>query len=211
MEKKSYQSGWYSWTAIVCMLIFFWPVGLYLLIRRISVNNVPPEKLARGLLIGGWFCIGAGFLGFPLYYIEHFTKEHLLMFSIYFPIGAVLLFLGFRKRNEANNTKRYLSMILEDHYRKLDEIAVVVGKPAERVREDLLRMIRKGSLPNAYINENTREIVLTKAKDPHLDKQMHADPMASKRPPKVVICRCCGGRNTVPGNCEYCGSPLEKQ
>ena len=68
-------------------------------------------------------------------------------------------------------------------------------------------------MKNAYINENTREVVLPSAA-PANSNAGHpigaAVPNATQT--RVVACPCCGANNTVSGTlgeCEHCGTPLK--
>ena len=74
-------------------------------------------------------------------------------------------------------------------------------------------MIDKGFLKNAYINENTREVVLPSAAPTNANA---GQPISNAAPAavqtRVIACPCCGANNTVSGDigeCEYCGTPLK--
>ena len=47
MRGDTRTSGWYSWPAIIVMFMFCWPVGLFLLIKRLSMG----DETSRYLLI----------------------------------------------------------------------------------------------------------------------------------------------------------------
>jgi DNA-directed RNA polymerase subunit RPC12/RpoP len=69
-------------------------------------------------------------------------------------------------------------------------------------------MIDSGYFEGAYINERTREIVLSKHS---VESSTKAN--GSQKQTRIVACKSCGANNAIAiGNtneCEYCGSPLE--
>ena len=85
-----------------------------------------------------------------------------------------------------------------------------MGKTYDVAKQDIQKLITKGYLKNAYINEGTREVVL-----PNIIQGQPSDmanTASSSVETKIVTCPCCGANNTVigeTGECEYCGSPLK--
>ena len=78
---------------------------------------------------------------------------------------------------------------------------------------DVQKMIDKDFLKNAYINENTREVVLPSAAPANVNV---AQPTGGVAPAavqtRVIACPCCGANNTISGDigeCEYCGTLLK--
>ena len=209
-EKKL--TGWYSWPAVICLLIFCWPVGLFLLIRRISLSNTPTEKIAKGLFYAGCFCLLGGVVGVMMCFIDYFPPEQSQPLLLYFVFSAGFFAAAIPLKRDAENTQKYKAVILTGNVCRLDQIAEAVGKPVETVTKDIRRLIRKGRLPNAYINEATREVVLPRERSVSATEKCYADPVSAKRSPRVVTCPCCGGKNTLGQGvveCEYCGSPIE--
>ena len=214
MSNKNNKLGClYSWPVIIIALICFWPVGLFLIIKRTSVDKktaMASGKLIKGLgiasccmaVIGFLVCLSDGFDGADVGAIIFFVAA-----------GAALLYFANKIKKNADSIKLYLNIIVNGGERQLDSIAAATGKQYDVVKKDVQKMIDKGFLKNAYINENTREVVLPSASPANANV---AQPTAEAAPvavqTRVIACPCCGANNTVSGDigeCEYCGSPLE--
>ena len=64
-NKNEKLSGLYSWPVIILALIFFWPLGLFLIIKRASVDKktaMGSGKLIKGLGIASCCMAALGFL-----------------------------------------------------------------------------------------------------------------------------------------------------
>ena len=207
-------SGIYSWPVIILALIFFWPLGLFLIIKRTSVDKkaaLASGKLIKGLgiasccmaTLGFLVCLGDGFDG---------TDVGLIIF--FAAAGAALLYLANKIKKEADSVKQYLNIIVNGGERQLDSIAAATGKQYDVVKKDVQKMIVKGFLKNAYINENTREVILTNNTSINANVGGHTQASATtgKTQARVAACPCCGANNTVSGvlgECEYCGTSLK--
>ena len=85
-----------------------------------------------------------------------------------------------------------------------------MGKTFDVAKQDIQKLITKGYLKNAYINEGTREVVLQNIIKGQPGDMSNA--ASGSVETKIVTCPCCGANNTVigeTGECEYCGSPLK--
>ena len=206
-------SGLYSWPVIILALIFFWPLGLFLIIKRASVDKktaMGSGKLIKGLGIASC-CMAA--LGFLVCISDGFDGTDVGMIIFFAAAGAALLYLAKKIKKDAESVKQYLNIIVNGGERQLDAIAAATGKQYDAVKNDVQKMIDKGYLKNAYINESTREVVLPSAAPTNNNV---GQPTTGSAPTavqtRVVACPCCGANNTVSGTlgeCEYCGSPLK--
>ena len=218
MKGNSNLSALYSWPVIILALIIFWPVGVFLIIRRLSLDKQTAMGAAK--LIGG--------LGIALYCIAVLGLIGCLDSGIEASDVIIILFFGaagYALRRVAKNTKKdaedvknYLSIIVNGNVRQLDAVSAACGKPYDTVRADVQKMIDKGYLKNAYINESTREIVLPTPAAPTVGYSSgtytaaSASAPAAVSAPRVVTCSCCGANNTIAsatGECEYCGAPIK--
>ena len=66
----------------------------------------------------------------------------------------------------AKRIRAYESRINYNGNTSLDDLAQVVGRPVEKVADDLQQMIVAGFFPNAYIDFNNRLLVMTKNGEP---------------------------------------------
>lgn len=208
-EKKI--SAWYSWPSIILFMIFFWPIGVFLLIKRVSIDKtmaMGADKIVGKVAIalycfaglGVIACLGEGFLPEDIAFILFFAVA-----------GFVLQKLSNKLKNESDEVKKYLSMIVNGNERQLDVIASSVGKTYDEAKSDIQKLISKGYLKNAYINEGLREVVLPN-NETQVQNQGNTISKANNIGTRVIVCSCCGANNTVSGpigECEYCGTPLK--
>ena len=206
--------GLYSWPVIILALIFFWPLGLFLIIKRASLDKktaLGAGKLIKGLGIASC-CMAA--LGFLVNITDGFDGTDVGMIIFFAAAGAALLYLANKIKKDADSVKQYLNIIVNGGERQLDAIAAATGKQYDVVKKDVQKMIDKGFLKNAYINENTREVVLPSAAPANTNVGQPTTNMGTPTAvqTRVVACPCCGANNTVSGTlgeCEYCGTPLK--
>ena len=205
----------YSWPAIIIALLVFWPVGLFLIIKRISLDKKTAMVAGKLIKIIGIVSCSFAVLGFLVSISDGFDSADVGMILFFGIAGAVLLRLSNKIKKEADSVKQYLSIIVNGGERQLDAIASATGKDYEVVKKDVQKMIDKGFLKNAYINENTREVVLASAAAPaaaNTGNIFAKNASAAAAQTRVVSCPCCGANNTISGDigeCEYCGSPLK--
>ena len=81
---------WYSWPTIIVALILFWPLGLFLLIKRVSIDK--KAKLVMGKLVGvlgvACYCIAA--LGLAVCIGEGFHSDDVALMLFLVFLGIVL-------------------------------------------------------------------------------------------------------------------------
>jgi hypothetical protein len=215
---NQYRSGIYSWPMIILFLLFFWPIGLYLIIKRYSSDKAAAVASGgRGLKIFGIILLvfsGFGILGS----LDPFDGGSIVIFLFFIAGGVVMLRKAKKIKKEGESIKRYLAMIVNNNVRQLDEIAAATGKPYNVVKSEVQKMIDKGFLKNAYINESERSVVVAGSNpvntsvNTNMEFQRQMPFAAAPVQPRVVACSCCGANNTITGEngeCEYCGSPLK--
>ena len=210
MNEKGKISLLYSWPVIILALCVFWPIGVFLIIKRVSVDK--KAAMGAGKLISGigiaLYCI-AGF-GFVACLSSGFGSDDIGIILFFGIAGFVLRKISKKTKREAEDIKKYLSVIVNGNERRIDVIASSLDKPYDVAKNDIQNMIQKGYLKNAYISEETREVVLT---NNNIQNQTTTSENVntSKMTAKTVTCRCCGANNTIfgdSGECEYCGSAL---
>lgn len=211
MNEKGKISGWYSWPVIILALCVFWPVGIFLIIKRVSVDK--KAAMGAGKLIGGIgiasYCITG--LGFIVCLSDGFGSDDIGMILFFGIAGFALRKVSKKIKREAEDVKKYLSVIVNGNERQIDVIASSMGKSYDVTKNDIQKLINKGYLKNAYINEGTRELVLP---SDNIQEQVDTtiNSTAHNVTTKIVACPCCGANNTITGDigeCEYCGSPLK--
>ena len=211
MKENGKISGAYSWPVVILALIFFWPVGLFLLIKRVSMD--PKASVGQLLGIVGGISYGFVFVGLMASLTDGFDYSDVALMLFFFITGFILRRIGKKKKIEEENVKLYLPIIVNGNIRQLDSIAATTGKSYDVVKADIQKMITKGQLKGAYIDESRREVVLTTAApDSIVDDPIQHAATSAELQAKVVVCPCCGASNTIhgtTGECEYCGSPIK--
>ena len=216
-DKNNNMGCLYSWPTIILMLICFWPLGLYLIFKRVSMDKTALIKTGgKALSTLGGILVAFGLI-MVIAGIASGEVSMVIVFLFFVAGGVALLLKANKTKQEAESVKRYLSIIINGGERELDAIAAVTGKQYEIVRTDIQNMIDKGFLRNGYINEGDRTLVLASKPTVKVNTQTSARATVSATTtaapqPRVVSCPCCGANNTIMGNlgeCEYCGSPLK--
>lgn len=208
IQKKPSISWWMSWPAIIILFIVFWPVGVFLLCRKIASDKKLQMLSGRVVEIIGWLLVAFAALGIAVSVSEGITGEDVSMIIFFLAAGAVMIFIGRVMRANAAKYKKYINIIGNEHMYLIDNIAGAAGLPADKVKVDLQKMIDKGYFTRAYIDEANRELI------------MPVQNVAAKQENNtvnnagmiVVTCKSCGANNTIvkgtSGECEYCGAPI---
>lgn len=212
MEAGGKNSRLYSWPVIVLWLIIFWPVGLFLIIRKVSVDKKSIRRIEsqgfKGIGIG---LVVLGVIGFVGCVSDPEAASGTAIAVFMVAGGIVLAFKARKWDKEEKMAKEYLAIIMNGNVLRMDRIAAATGKPYDVVKADIQKMIQKGYLKNAYINESIREIVIS-AGTPSGSAEESGDVHSAQTTAKRITCPCCGANNTIygdTGECEYCGSPIQ--
>ena len=115
-------------------------------------------KIFQANVLGTSYCIAA--LGLLVCISDGFVGEDVVMILFFGAAGFALRKVAKKIKTEAENVKQYLSIIVNGNVRQLDTIATTTGKAYDVVHKDVKKMINKGYLKNAYIDEDMREVFL---------------------------------------------------
>ena len=210
MNESGKISALYSWPVIILALCIFWPAGIFLVMKRVSVDK--KAAMSIGKLIGGIgiasYCIAV--IGFLVCLDDGFGSDNIGIILFFGIAGFALRKVSQKIKREADEVKKYLSVIVNGNERQIDVIASSMGKAYDVTKNDIQKLIDKGYLKNAYINEGTRELVLPDTVCEQSEGALKA--VTGNAEVKTVACPCCGANNTVigeTGECEYCGSLLK--
>lgn len=178
---------------------------------RIRIGEIEMENgfarmfVSKLLSFIGAISFIAAAIGLIIGFSKGFTGGEVFLIFFLCVAGFVLKKGAKRIYEEEDKASQYLTVILGGKVYNLTDIARTTGKPYDVVYRDVKKMIQRRQLKDAYLDEQTRQIVLVKS-----------DPVSAKAAlgkAKVLHCSSCGANNTVYGNavkCEYCGSPLSK-
>lgn len=194
-----------GYPAIGCLMILFWPLGLYLLVMRMrrdrSLQMASGQTLyIAGLVIGGVFALAAIVaIGDP--------KSPPGAFIVLVVLAAGGFFLarkGANTKKLAAATRRYIDIVVNQKQSSVDNVASIVGNSdVQKVMRDLQDQIDAGFLKGYSIDWTTREITR------HVAAATNSTPSG---PPVVFSCKACGAQNEVSNTnssikCDYCDSP----
>lgn len=193
-----------SWVAIIVGLILFFPIGIYLLFKKVTEENGSYQQNGNVLIIIALalFCM------IPIIAIFAYTGElqyadgtpaygAALVISMLLGAGGISsIAVGIYYIQRGQKYDQYISKLSPQHPVELRELASELKLPINTVISDLQCMIDTGYIPNAYID--------------HIRMRLATKPVICFT--TQVICSACGGTNQVepgkPAACEYCNTAL---
>jgi len=198
-----------SWSTITIWLILFWPVGIYMLIKKLSVdksaiiNGSQAPKITAGIL---FFISFVTFIA-PIRMTE--GGESLgagmtiivIVVSIAFAIGGFKLLKVIKETNAlAIEFKKYLNIVINGKVTNISEIASGVGVSHSVAEEKVQRMIDLQIFKGAYIDYKAGELILgAKPVQPNVEYV------------SITCPNCAASQNIIKGRnniCAYCNSAL---
>lgn len=84
----------------------------------------------------------------------------LILFSLLTAGFAVMLGKGCGLQTRLKRAERYLKLVREDKYMKIEDLAARTGQSARRVRKDIRKMIQAGNFPEGHLDEKETVFVL---------------------------------------------------
>lgn len=190
----------YSWPVVIILIILFWPIGLYLLWKRVTVDKQSSLNSGKIVLNFGYAFILISIMGIIVSISEGFGKDDIGTIIFFVLAGVSMILLGLNMKNTAKKYKKYISIIVNGGTSLIDKIAEASDINYDEVRADIDKMLEKGYFTGAYIDESTNEIILAENKN-KIEKKT-----------SIVTCRGCGANNTIvvgeSSGCEFCGSPI---
>ena len=211
--KNSQQEWWLSWPFIVIICIIFWPVGLFLIWKKTTVDTKASIYSGKVISIFGWISLAIVFLGLCVCIPRGFKSDDISTIIFFLLAGVGLILLGKRLKNNANKFIKYISVIVNDGVTDINNIAAAIPTSYETTKKDLQKMIDKGFFEMAYIDESSQKIVFPKkSQEPENDKPASSNETVKMQ---VVTCKGCGAQNSIPagtvGECEFCGSKIQAE
>jgi hypothetical protein len=193
-----------GWIVVVIFFALFFPIGIYLAARQLSVAKVAAvggSKSARyaaiTLLVFSaiWLCIGI-----PEFKDDATVGAILTVFGLGSAYGGISTLIT-AKKHEALSGKygRYLVTIVNQDCYGIEELSKALNVEYNTALQRVEEMVELGLFEGAYIDYKTKELVW------------------GERPVAEVVslnCPSCGGvnHNAVVGKknkCEYCDSVIE--
>mgnify|MGYP006906758882 FL=1 len=208
-----------SWTLIIVLVIFVWPVGLFFLIRKLRDDKTAVFEKSSTLKYISFALMGFGVISIFMTLTGQMTQTvdgvktvvtgsdmlFYIVVSLLFIAGGLLLFKKCLSIEEERKRYRdYISLIVNSNIISIPQISSARAVSSTQVAHDLQVMIDKGYFQNAYIDKTKQCIVLGTYENVSTGQELnHASHMA--------VCPGCGAHNIVIGDgsqCEYCGTIL---
>jgi hypothetical protein len=201
MEKKNMGP---SWVAIVLLLLLIWPVGLFLLIKKLTNRRYMLSGKNTGAIVAAVIM-----LLFGISIVSgNGGSAGMVVFGISYLAGGALTVLFINKgRKDADRFRKYIDIVVNGGERNIDKIAGYVALPYDKVVKDLDEMIKLEFFRGAVVDKTNGKIQLREMNVPGQQQQQQQQQQVT-----VVRCSNCGANNTIPigmvTECEYCGAPL---
>lgn len=204
-----------SWVAIFIMLIIFWPIGLFLLWKRIQNEGKLNSINSFALKSLGWPMAMIGLVGLAVSLdegMDSMDSMDVAMILIFLGGGALLIYRGHYIKKQQLIAKKYLVLIQNQQITSLEELARATNHSYEKVCTELNHLISKGYIKGAVINYSLKRIIFEYDQAP-----VYRDPKTMQKaqktaPVKAVTCKNCGATIMIAQGttrkCEYCGSPI---
>lgn len=216
MQKKSF-----SWGSIILLFVLFFPLGILMLVKKMSNEKYNYLKNGKALKTFGWILFWFGIF----YLIMGLTGELkaedgssavssiIIMLILLCGGGLFMVFKGKQFVNSGEKFSRYVAIVNASNNTLIDNIAAAYPTTYDSASSDLQMMIDAGYFLNAYIDLNKRELVMPVIQsENYIVNNSLDDNLTIDAKPRTVKCPNCGAPNTImPGaadECEYCGSPL---
>ena len=215
MQKKSF-----SWGIIILMMFLFFPVAIYMIVKKMSSEKFNMIKNGKSLKILGWVLIGFAIIYLILGLTGELKNEDgssiagtLIVIELIFGVSGVLSLVKGKKYIKCGEKyNRYVSVVNASNDLLIDNIAAAIPTTYEKAAADLQAMIDAGYFMNAYVDLNRRELVMHRNQQSNYTNTYTVNPQNTGAKTMSKKCPNCGATNTViegtACECEYCGSPL---
>ena len=208
---------------VFILLVFFWPVGLFLLYRHLTedkTNLMRNSQIMRNFGIGFVICGAIAIIG------SQGDISYIMVTLLFIAGGVLMIYQSNQLKLRANTYRHYIDLVVNNAIDSLPKISDAMQLPYQTVEADLQKMIEIGIFANAYLDRQARRIILP-AKNVDITRPSQTAPgftnaafspapqpsaLLTAAAARVYKCKYCGANNVIePGaikQCEYCGSPL---
>ena len=197
--------------------VFFWPVGMFLMIKKFNDKSILIGELESKILtIVGWILLVFGSVFALSTFIDITEYFQLMRIFLSWAIAGGLTLLKIRKvKDKLKKYNLYLDIIVNVGVLNLDTIASSMSVSYIDAQRTIQAMIEEGFIKNAYIHDGKRMIIFnynTKKNSSNYNSQLSDGIIDTPAQPRTVRCASCGANNVVTRGvtteCEYCGTPI---
>ncbi len=204
-----------SWLFIVIVFVIFWPVGLYLVVKKVLGEiNGPDKKIVlpettKSITTSGSviFILGISSIGVINSNTENILYAIISSF-VFISTGAVLILTSYLIKKIKKRLLKYTDLIENNGMTDIDNIASSVGVSYEVVVNDLQKFYDAGILNGYSVDENTRKLV----KENSISYENNEYGKYKEGECLSIRCKSCGAnvivKPTVNSECEYCGNVI---
>ncbi|MBO4501679.1 MAG: hypothetical protein J5760_05500 [Clostridia bacterium] len=154
-----------SWAVIIFLIIAILPLGLYLMFRKVSYEKIRYVENGRRMVFAGAMLTA---FAVPVILLSVFAGVHgarnILIFigipALYAVIGLTSMIFGSVCSYKGRVNNRYLEVIVIDRITKIDAIAEKLGVEYAAATDKIQYLIDCGLLPDAFIYETNREVIV---------------------------------------------------
>ena len=201
-----------SWVAIILWFIFFWPVGVYLLIKKLTSDKSAALHNSKVLLVVGIIFVIFAFLMITQLFDPTVDKSSTLLGTLFYGGGgAGLIYAAKRLKDTGERYKKFIDIVINQRQTTIENIASQMGLGYDETVKGLQKMIDKGYFNGAYIDQGNHEIVLPNTNI--VQSTYNGQNMNNNVQQRTVKCPNCGGNNVINvgqvSECEFCGSPID--
>lgn len=210
----------FSWGVIILMFFLFFPIGIYMLVKKMTTEKFNYAKNGKSLQTLGWVLLVFGCIYILMGMTGEFQTEDgssaieglMIVIVLFIGCGLFCVFKGKKYVKLANKFNRYAAIVNANSNHSIDNIAAAYPTDYDTACKDLQDMLDIGFYLNSYIDLGRRELVMPQKSQPAQVKVMVSETTTRTAQPRVIKCPNCGATNTLnpgaPSECEYCGSPL---
>lgn len=210
----------FSWGVIILMFILFFPVGIFMLVKKMTTEKFNYAKNGKSLQTLGWVLLIFGCIYILMGFSGEFETEDggsiigsfIIAMVLFIGCGMLCILKGKKYVKLANKFNRYVAIVNANNNHSIDNIAAVYPIDYDTASKDLQDMLDAGFFLNSYIDFGRRELVMPQNLQPTPVKMMVSETITKTVQPQVVKCPNCGATNTLNAGalseCEYCGTPL---
>lgn len=162
------QKNTFSWGLIGLMLFLFFPVGIWMLVRKMTDEKLNYVKNGKALRVIGWVCLGLAVIYLvlgvsgELKYADGTSPVGILIIMVAgFAVGGVFALCKAPSYiNRGQKYNRYISIITTGKNTLLKDIAAAYPAAYEEAVETVQTLINDGIFGNAYIDLERGELIL---------------------------------------------------
>lgn len=172
------------------------------------------EKIEK--IAGGCWAVFWGLIALYSMFDDEADGAGLIIFLWVLCAVGIVIYLTGRKRTKMRlEFKKYVMQLSMDPSGSLEELAAATGTTVDIVKSRLRYMIEKKFFTDAFINEQTNQLILPSIAQKTQQLQTARDAAPDASPQEWIVCTCphCGALNKLikgtVGKCDFCGSLLQ--